>query len=386
MISRQQLESLCDGRRTPFYLYDLGLLDDTLRAVVDAAGVNKKFRVHYALKACYEPAVVETIRKSGLGLDTVSGGEIQMGLEAGFDARKILFAGVGKADWEIDLALEAGIGAFNVESREELEVIAERARALGKTARVALRINPDIDAHTHEYITTGLSENKFGINRNRLIETAGRAVALENIEFLGLHFHIGSQITVTEPFELLCERVNAMVAELNEVGIRVHTLNLGGGLPIDYDTPETNPITDFRAYFDAVNRRLDTSKVEEVHFELGRSIVGNCGQLITRVLYVKEGDTSAFVIVDAGMSELLRPALYGARHQIVNISGELRGDSLRRVDVVGPICESADVFGKDYELPSPRRGDVMAILSAGSYGMTMSSGYNARHANPAVCL
>lgn len=386
MISRQQLESLCDGRRTPFYLYDLGLLDDTLRAVVDAAAVNKKFRVHYALKACYEPAVVETIRKSGLGLDTVSGGEIQMGLEAGFDAHKILFAGVGKADWEIDLALEAGIGAFNVESREELEVIAERAHALGKTARVALRINPDIDAHTHEYITTGLSENKFGINRNRLIETAGRAVALENIEFVGLHFHIGSQITVTEPFELLCERVNAMVDELNEVGIRVRTLNLGGGLPIDYDTPETNPITDFRAYFDAVNRRLDTSKVEEVHFELGRSIVGNCGQLITRVLYVKEGDTSAFVIVDAGMSELLRPALYGARHQIVNISGKLRGDSLRRVDVVGPICESADVFGKDYELPSPRRGDVMAILSAGAYGMTMSSGYNARHANPAVCL
>lgn len=379
-ISPEKLSLLTDGVDTPFYLYNLSLLQKTLDAVKKAASINDKFHVHYAIKACADPVVASMISEAGLGLDAVSGGEIELGVQTGFNPSQILFAGVGKTDREIDIALNIGIGGFNVESLPELEVISERATALGKTARIALRINPEIDAHTHHYITTGLAENKFGINMSQLNMAVDKALTLPGIEFVGLHFHIGSQITINEPFALLCERVNGILDELNKRGIRLQSLNMGGGLAIDYDTPDLNPVPDFKTYFDTFNNHLDTSAVSEIHFELGRAIMGQCGLLVTRVVYVKEGDTRTFAIVDAGMTELLRPALYGARHAIKNITGILRGDKIRKVDVVGPICESSDVFGQDYLIAAPRRGDILVIESAGAYGQSMSSHYNCRNA------
>lgn len=369
-------------RETPFYYYDLGLLARTVESVRRCAAVNDKFRVHYAVKACYDPRVLSLIAAAGLGADTVSGNEIAECLRRGFPADRIMFAGVGKTDREIDLALTADIEAFNVESLPELAVISERATALGKTARVALRINPDIDAHTHHFITTGLAENKFGINMSALDAAVDTALSLPSIELTGLHFHIGSQITVNEPYGVLCERVNNLLRHLYDRGVRLHSVNMGGGLGIDYDDPDGHDMPDFKAYFDTFDRLLDTTLVDEVHFELGRAIVGQCGSLITRILYVKEGDTRTFAILDAGMTELIRPALYGASHPIQNLTGE--GRPAVEVDVVGPVCETTDTFATGYIMPQPERGDIVAIRSAGAYGEAMSSYYNMRRLNPAM--
>lgn len=378
------ISEITESRPTPFYLYDLDLLQRTLNEAKEASSINRKFKVHYAMKACVENPVFEVIRAAGFGVDTVSGGEIETALKAGFAPESILFAGVGKTDREIDLGLQAGIECFNVESFPELEVINERAVLMGKKAKVALRVNPDIDAHTHHFISTGLSENKFGINLSQLDRAVSLALTLHGIEFTGLHFHIGSQITIYEPFELLCERVNAIVASLREKGVTVRTLNMGGGLAIDYDNPESNPIPDFKSYFNVFSKHLDTESVEEVRFELGRALVGVCGNLMARVVYVKEGDTRTFAILDAGMTEMIRPALYEARHPVTNISGELRGDLKRKVDIVGPVCESSDEFGKDYLIAAPRRGDIIRIGCAGAYGSVMSSRYNCRSLNTPV--
>lgn len=369
-------------RETPFYYYDLGLLARTVESVRRCAAVNDKFRVHYAVKACYDPRVLSLIAAAGLGADTVSGNEIAECLRRGFPADRIMFAGVGKTDREIDLALTADIEAFNVESLPELAVISERATALGNTARVALRINPDIDAHTHHFITTGLAENKFGINMSALDAAVDTALSLPSIELTGLHFHIGSQITVNEPYGVLCERVNNLLRHLYDRGVRLHSVNMGGGLGIDYDDPDGHDMPDFKAYFDTFDRLLDTTLVDEVHFELGRAIVGQCGSLITRILYVKEGDTRTFAILDAGMTELIRPALYGASHPIQNLTGE--GRPAVEVDVVGPVCETTDTFATGYIMPQPERGDIVAIRSAGAYGEAMSSYYNMRRLNPAM--
>ncbi|MDE6395725.1 MAG: diaminopimelate decarboxylase, partial [Muribaculaceae bacterium] len=313
------------GRReTPFYFYDLVLLDTTVRNALEAASVNPKFRLHYAVKACTDPRVLRQISNAGLGADTVSGGEILRAVETGFPASKIMFAGVGKTDREIDTALDQGIEAFNVESIPELENISERAAKKGVTANVAIRVNPEIDAHTHHYITTGLAENKFGINLSSLDKAIDTTRSLPAVRLIGLHFHIGSQITITEPFKILAERVNSIVRDLAAKGIRLKSINVGGGLGIDYDNPDENPVPDFKSYFDTFNRFLDTSLVDEVHFELGRALVGQCGSLISKVLYVKEGDERTFAILDAGMSELIRPALYQALHAIQNISGNGR--------------------------------------------------------------
>lgn len=375
---------IASGHPTPFYLYDMRLLERTLKAATQAMAVNPKFRLHYAMKACAEEPVLKAVRNAGVGLDTVSGGEIAAGIKAGFSPDSIMFAGVGKTDSEIDFALTEQIKCFNVESLPELEAISERAVALGKTARVALRINPDIDAHTHHYITTGLSENKFGISLRQLDTAVDMVGRLEGLEFFGLHFHIGSQITVTEPFKLLCQKANYIVNYLECKGLNIHSINMGGGLAIDYDNPQSNPVPDFKTYFETFNRYLDTEKVDEVHFEPGRALVGQCGSLISRVVFVKEGETRTFVIADAGMTELIRPALYEARHPIVNISGNLRGDSLRKVDIVGPVCESSDVFGQDYLISLPKRGDILSIGCVGAYGQSMSSHYNGRSLNPSV--
>ena len=371
-----------ERRETPFYYYDLALLDKTVNAALKASSVNPKFRLHYAMKACTDPEILRHIARAGLGADTVSGGEILRAVETGFPASKIMFAGVGKTDKEIDIALEQGIEAFNVESIPELENISERASLKGMTANVALRVNPEIDAHTHHYITTGLAENKFGINLSSLDKAINVALSLPAIKLVGLHFHIGSQVTITEPFKILSKRVNDIIRDLADKGIRLKSVNVGGGLGIDYDKPDENPIPDFKSYFDTFNDNLDTSLIDEVHFELGRALVGQCGSLISRVLYVKEGDERQFTILDAGMTELIRPALYQALHAVENLTGHDR--QIIKTDIVGPVCESSDTFATAYPLASPRRGDVVAVRSAGAYGEVMASAYNLRHLNPPV--
>lgn len=360
---------------TPFYFYDLNLLDCTLSEIKRTAR-DDRFRVHYAVKANANPGILRRIQAAGLGVDAVSGGEIRAALEAGFRNSDIVFAGVGKTDAEIIMALEEGIGCFNVESTAELMVIDEIASGMGKKATIALRVNPDIDAHTHEYITTGLAENKFGINLDRLDAVIELARSLPAIELTGLHFHIGSQITETEPFVMLCEVINRLQADLEKKGIELKHINVGGGLGIDYADPDRHPIPDFESYFKTFRNHLHLRQGQQVHFELGRSVVAQCGSLITRVLYVKEGSSKRFAIVDAGMTDLIRPALYNAHHKIENLSSP-EGE-LHHYDVVGPICESSDVFGTGEMLPAIRRGDLLALRSAGAYGEIMASQYNCR--------
>lgn len=376
----------CPLPETPFYLYDMNLLRRTLDAINKAKAARPDFIVHYAVKANVCPPILHEVASAGLGADTVSAGEIQLALENGFHAGDIMFAGVGKTDQEINFALDSGIGCFNVESIPELEVIADLAFRRGMTARVALRINPDIDAHTHHYITTGLAENKFGIPMSMLDKAVDMAVALPSIDLAGLHFHIGSQITIAEPFALLCERINRITSRLAERGISLRIINVGGGLGVDYDNPDTNPVPDFDSYFSTFASGLEHVEGRTIHFELGRAIVAQCGSLVSRCLYVKEGEEKTFAIVDAGMSDLIRPALYQARHAVTPLYDPDSSSPLLTYDIVGPVCESADVFGEDYVLPRISRGDAIAFRSAGAYGEVMSSRYNCRKLNPSVFL
>lgn len=360
---------------TPFYYYDLNLLDRTL-AEIKRSARDENFVVHYAVKANANPVILRKIQASGLGIDAVSGGEISAAIEAGFRPDKIVYAGVGKTDKEIRLALEKHIGWFNVESLAELEIIDQIASSMGVTARVAIRVNPDIDAHTHEYITTGLAENKFGVSLKMLDKVLERARDLNNINLTGLHFHIGSQITEHEPFIMLCQRINDLQDELETKGFKFADINVGGGLGIDYSDPDRRPIPDFEGYFKTFRNHLHLRQGQKLHFELGRAVVAQCGSLVTRVIYVKEGETKRFAIVDAGMTDLIRPALYNAHHKIENIS-DPHGE-LHHYDVVGPVCESSDVFGKGELLPYIRRDDFLCLRSAGAYGEAMASGYNCR--------
>lgn len=360
---------------TPFYFYDLGLLDRTL-AEVKRTSRDDRFHVHYAMKANANPGILRRVKAAGFGVDTVSGGEIRLALESGFRPESIVFAGVGKTDEEIILALEAGISCFNVESEAELQVIDEIAAAMGKTAVVALRVNPDIDAHTHEYITTGLSENKFGIPLEQLDNTIELAISLPAIHLSGLHFHIGSQIIDNEPFVLLCDKINSLLDKYEEKGIFFESINVGGGLGVDYADPDRHAIPDFESYFKTFRNHLRLRPEQQLHFELGRSITAQCGSLITRVLYIKDSVHKRFAIVDAGMTDLIRPALYNARHNIDNLSSPT--GELHHYDIVGPVCETTDVFATDERIPALRRGDFLAIRSAGAYGETMASQYNCR--------
>lgn len=363
--------------QTPFYYYDKSLLERTVQAIVDETARYGCYHVHYAVKANADPGVLSIIRRGGLGCDCVSGGEIRAALNAGFAPSKIVFAGVGKADWEILLALEAGIACFNVESVPELEVIDEIAARLGVTANVAFRVNPNVDAHTHKYITTGLDENKFGIDMALLDDAVTRLLELTHVRLVGLHFHIGSQILELEPFAMLCERINALQDRIEQRGITLRSINVGGGLGADYEDPDGHAMPDFVTYFATYHEHLRLRPGQELHFELGRAVVCQCGSLVSRVLYVKEGVKKKFVILDAGMSDLIRPALYQAHHRIDNISAAGR-DGTDTYDVVGPICESADCFGHDVALPPTRRGDLIAIRSAGAYGQIMACQYNCR--------
>lgn len=361
--------------RTPFYYYDLNLLQKTLEEI-NKYSAKENYHVHYAIKANANPEILRIIKESGLGIDCVSGGEVQTALNAGFEPSKIVFAGVGKSDWEIELGLDNNISCFNVESAAELDVIQEIAESKGKTANIALRVNPNVDAHTHHYITTGLAENKFGISLELLDKVIERCITSPNINLQGLHFHIGSQITNNEPFKRLCAKINELQKLYEVQGIKFASINVGGGLGIDYDNPDANPIPDFKSYFETFDKHLELREGQQLHFELGRSIVGQCGSLITKVLYVKEGLKKKFAIVDAGFTELIRPALYEAHHLIENITSQ--EDATDVYDVVGPICESSDRFGEEEKLPITKRGDLLALRSAGAYGEIMASQYNCR--------
>lgn len=363
-------------RRTPFYTYDTQLLQQTLTAIRDAIADAPHFHVHYAVKACATPGILRLIAAAGLGADCVSGGEIERAADCGFAPADIVFAGVGKSDQEINTALRLGISCFNVESLPELEVINELAAAQGKVANVAFRINPNVDAHTHAKITTGLNENKFGLAMEDMLPAIRRAQELPAVKYVGLHFHIGSQITELEPFENLVQRVNELQNVLDAEGIQTEWINVGGGLGVNYAQPEEEPIPDFVGYFRVFKEKLALRPGQQAHFELGRAVVAQCGSLISRVLYVKHGHEKDFVIVDAGMTDLMRPALYGSTHEARNLSHPEA--PIARFDIVGPICESSDVFLSDYNLPSPQRGDLIAFKSAGAYGEIMASCYNCR--------
>ena len=365
---------------TPFYYYDIELLKATLDAIASEVVQYPNYHIHYALKANSNPSLLALIQQAGLGADCVSGGEVQRAIDAGFSADKIVYAGVGKSDREILLALQYDIFCFNVESVPELYVINELAGKVGRVARVCLRINPDVEAHTHTHIVTGMAENKFGIALSDMMFVVNVARELENISFVGLHFHIGSQITNMYDYVALCQRINDIQHQLNKKGIYPAVINVGGGLGVDYQEPEEYPIANFKVYFKVFTQHLHLRPEQSLHFELGRSIVAQCGRLITKVLYVKQAAIKQFAIVDAGMTELIRPALYGARHKIVNLSS--RAEKMEKYDVVGPICESSDVFDKDVKLPITQRGDLLAILSAGAYGEVMASTYNCRQLPP----
>ena len=359
---------------TPFYYYDMELLRATLN-MIRKETENKPFHIHYAIKANDNPRILKEIASYGFGADCVSGNEILRALECGFSPAGIAFAGVGKTDREIHIGLDNDIFCFNVESLPELEVIHTLASGKGKKARVALRINPNVDAHTHKYITTGLNENKFGINEQDLPEMVKIITSSAALELIGIHFHIGSQITDLSSFEDLCVKAVELQAWFNSQGIRLPVINVGGGLGINYHHPNHCPMADFESYFRLFGKYLPLQDNQTLHFELGRSVVAPCGSLITRTTFVKEGRQKKFLIVDAGMTDLIRPALYQAFHHIENISSD---EAYTPYDVVGPICESSDVFAEGMMLNRARRGDLIAIRSAGAYGETMVSRYNCR--------
>lgn len=360
--------------QTPFYYYDVELLKRTLETV-KAESDKYGYHVHYAVKANANPRLLSMIAGYGLGADCVSGGEIRAVLDAGFPASKIVYAGVGKADWEINLGLDNDIFCFNVESAAELEVLNKLAMTKGRVAPIALRINPEVDAHTHAKITTGMKENKFGINLSQIESVLEKLEHLTHVKLIGIHCHIGSQITDMTAFRALAIRMNEIQDELEERGIQVPNLNFGGGLGIDYYHPNHLPIPAFDNYFSVFNQLIRFRPGQQVHFEPGRSIVAQCGSLLSKVLYVKEGETKKFCILDAGFTELIRPAMYDAYHRIENITSD---EAVEIYDVVGPICESSDVFGKDVELNGVHRGDLIVLRSAGAYGEVMASQYNCR--------
>ncbi|QMU27487.1 diaminopimelate decarboxylase [Adhaeribacter radiodurans] len=369
-----------NGQNTPFYFYDLNLLQQTLQAARTEAN-RYGYHVHYALKANSNEPILKLIQQAGFGADCVSGNEIKQALATGFRADQIVFAGVGKSDAEINFALEHDIFCFNCESMQELEIISELAQQQNKIARIALRINPNVNANTHKYITTGLEENKFGINTWELADVLALLRRLPNLELIGIHFHIGSQITDLVVFEKLSLRVNEIQQWFREQAFNLKHLNVGGGLGVDYHAPEENPIPDFAAYFAIFNEHLAVQPGQVVHFELGRALVAQCGTLLSKVLYIKKGQKKNFAILDAGMTELIRPMLYQAYHKIDNLTSNLPEQVY---DVVGPICESSDCFAQNVALPETKRHDLIAIRTAGAYAEVMASNYNLREKAPAI--
>lgn len=379
MINQNILDQISE-LPTPFYYYDMELLENTVQTAKTEAD-KYGFHLHYAVKANFNAPVLALLAKQGWGADCVSGREVAVAVENGFKANEVVFAGVGKSDAEINTALDLDIFCFNCESIMEIEVINELAAVKGKTAKIALRINPDVNANTHKYITTGLSENKFGINMWELDDVLETLQKCSNIELIGLHFHIGSQITDLTSFKNLATKINKIQEWFYSRQIKVSVINAGGGLGIDYHAPN-GQIPDFAEYFRIFNEFLELRPGQEVHFELGRSIVGQCGALISKVLYIKNGLKKNFAILDAGMTELIRPMLYQAHHEMKNLTSESK--EIVKYDVVGPICESTDCFARDLELPETSRGDLFIIYSSGAYGEVMASDYNLKTLHPAV--
>ncbi len=364
------------AHKTPYYLYDIRLLEHTLQHLQTEAD-KFGYMVHYAVKANANNRVLDKIQSYGFGSDCVSGNEVRKSIQAGFSPAKIVYAGVGKSDWEIEYSLDQKIFGFNCESIEEIQVINEIAAGKGVIAPISIRINPDVNANTHFYITTGIEENKFGISFSAIDRVLEVISGAKNIKLIGLHFHIGSQITDLQPYQDLCIKVNEVQKDLLERHVMLKHLNLGGGLGIDYEKPDEEPMVDFSKFFGVFDCFLDKYPGQKIHFELGRSVVANSASLISRVLYVKQGINRSFVILDAGMTELIRPALYQAYHKIEHLTPRL-GSTHHYYDVVGPICESSDCFGKRIRLPEVFRGDLIAIRSTGAYGEVMASNYNLR--------
>ena len=365
------------AKETPFYHYDIDLLRQTV-SEIKRFSLEFDFDIHYAVKANSNKRILSELQQAGFGADCVSGNEVKLAAEMGFAPKSILFAGVGKTDKEINVALALGIKAFNCESVQEIEVLNALSHSAGKRTEISLRINPNVDAKTHKYITTGLDENKFGINQVELPKLVERLEQFENITLTGLHFHIGSQITDMNVFKGLCLRVNEIQSWFADHGVKIDHLNLGGGLGVNYLKPDAEAIPDFKTYFGIFNEFIERRPGQKVHFELGRSIVAQCGNLISRVVFIKNGINTNFAVIDAGMTELMRPALYQSYHQIDNLTAE---GKLNSYDVVGPICESTDCFGKSVQLPETQRGDLIALRSAGAYGEVMMSRYNLRDHN-----
>ena len=359
---------------TPFYYYDTVLLKATLESLKQETSKHN-IEAHYAVKANANDRILNIIAKEGFGADCVSGNEIKAALNAGFPASKIVFAGVGKDDWEINYALENNIFCFNCESIPEIEIINELAHKQQKIASIALRINPNVKADTHHYITTGVAENKFGINLSDLEKVIDVVKKQANIKLIGLHFHIGSQILEMNNFKSLCTRINEIQQWMLDQKIVIKNINVGGGLGINYQQPNENPIPNFKDYMNVITQHLTLQPHQQLHIEPGRSIVAQCGSLIAKVLYIKEGTHTKFAILNAGMTELIRPALYQAYHLIENITSE---EEMEKYDIVGPICESSDVFAKGMEINRAKRGDLVALRSAGAYGEVMASRYNLR--------
>ncbi|MBO7142661.1 MAG: diaminopimelate decarboxylase [Bacteroidales bacterium] len=371
----KELISKFEGTPTPFYYYDMALLRRTLDTLSKATS-KYGYNMHYAVKANANPVILKTISDYGFGADCVSGNEVLKAIECGFNPSKVVFAGVGKSDKEINDALAHDIFCFNCESVQEIQVINQLAAQSGKIARIALRLNPGIDAHTNKCINTGLEDSKFGINFNLLDEVVKEVMVLNNIKLVGLHFHIGSQILDLEPYRLLCRRSNEMQQKLQLLGLNLPEINLGGGLGVDYINPDENPVPDFEKLLDTIHENLDVREGQRVHFEFGRAVVTQCGTMIARTLYTKKASKTTFAIVDAGFNDLIRPALYGSYHKIENLSSSSQTEDV--YDVVGPICESTDVFAQGYKLPVTQRGDLIAFRSAGAYGEIMASRYNLR--------
>lgn len=360
---------------TPFYYYDMQRLEDTLEEARNCAQ-QYQYHIHYALKANANREILQKISSYGFGADCVSGNEVKQALSNGFSANDIVYAGVGKTDEEIQFAIENKIACFNCESLEEIEVINEIAAKVDEQVNIALRVNPNLNASTHHYITTGLSENKFGLSQIELEEVFQRKTEWGNVNINGIHAHIGSQILDLDVYEKLCYKINELVNVCTHQGLNIEHINLGGGLGIDYENPDNDLDSLFKELFSIVNKSLNVNDGQSVHFEFGRSLVGQCGSLVSKVLYVKKGEQKQFVILDAGFTELLRPALYNSYHKIENLSNHENNENY---DIVGPICESSDVFGKNILLPKTNRGNIIAIRSAGAYGEVMASNYNLRN-------
>jgi len=377
MTNKKTIQKL-GGLATPFYYYDLEVLRSTLD-IVKKESDNSGYEVHYAVKSNANQKILQIISSYGFGADCVSWNEIACALSAGFKPSHIVFAGVGKTDRDIENAIKEDIFCFNCESMPEIEVIDQLASLQKKVVSIALRINPYIDAHTHKHITTGIEESKFGINIWELEDVIKKISSLKNIRLIGIHFHIGSQISRMSVFKSLCARINELQVWFSSHGVDLEIINVGGGLGIDYENPDEKPR--FQEYFSLLHEFIDLRPGQKLHMEPGRSISGQCGSLISKVLYIKTGSNTSFVILDAGMTDLIRPALYQAHHKIENLTST---GLLHRYDVVGPVCESADTFAKYIELPETKRGDLIAIRSAGAYGEVMASRYNMRDLPRAV--